>query len=259
MRTSADLPRPSSSRYKKYVSDERTHIAIHPIPGFFEPVSCWTHLIGAVVFVALGVMLIRRGHGHRGRMTALGVFALGSVFLLSISGTYHLLSPGPGREVLRRLDHAAIFALIASTFTAIHAVLFVGPWRWGMIVAIWTMAITGITFKTLFFHSVPEWLSLSMYIGMGWIGLVSGLKLLHRLGFAPLRLLLYGGLAYTIGAVLEYLKRPILLEGIVGPHELFHVAVLVGIFFHWRFIYAFADGKMLDLSLPVRVIPSKCP
>jgi channel protein (hemolysin III family) len=234
------------------VDDERGELTIYSIPGFAEPVSCFTHLVGAGVFLILGILLLRRGRGHRGRVTALGVFAFGCIFLLGISGTYHLLFPGTAREVLRRLDHAAIFTLIASTFTAVHAILFIGPWRWGMILAIWTMAAIGITLKTVFFRSVPEWLSLSLYIGMGWIGLVSGWKLYHRLGAAPLLLLLYGGLAYTAGAILEYLKWPVLMPGVVASHELFHVAVLAGIFFHWRFIYEFADGRIVDLSMPVR-------
>lgn len=235
------------------MGDSAIEITIRPIPGFAEPVSCLTHLIGAAVFLVLGIMLVRRGHGHWGRVTTLGVFAFGCVFLLSISGAYHLLSPGPAREVLRRLDHAAIFTLIASTITAVHALLFTGPWRWGMILAIWVMAATAITLKTIFFHSVPEWLSLSMYIGMGWIGLVSGAKLYRRLGLAPLALLFYGGLAYTIGAVLEYLGWPTVIYRAVGPHELFHLAVLAGIFFHWRFIYNYADGKVNDRSLPVPI------
>lgn len=235
--------------------NDEVPIAIYPIPGFSEPVSCFTHLIGAGVFLVLGIVLLRRGRGHRGRMIALGVFAFACVFLLSISGTYHMLSPGSaGREVLRRLDHAAIFTLIAGSFTAVHALLFRGPWRWGMIAAIWTLAITAITFKTLFFHGVPEWLSLAMYLGMGWIGLLSGVKLHRRFGFRFVRPLLWGALAYTFGAVLEYLRWPVPIPGVVGPHELFHLAVLAGVFFHWRFIHSFTDrSPILRCQAPTRL------
>ena len=89
------------------------------------------------------------------------VFAFSCVLLLSISGVYHLLSPGgSGRYVLHRLDHAAIFILIAGSFTPVHAILFRGPWRWGMLAGVWTMAITGLTLKTVYFTSIPEWFGL---------------------------------------------------------------------------------------------------
>ena len=92
------------------------------IVGFSDPVSSLTHLAGAVVFAVLSVVLLHRGRGDRGRMLSLCVFALSCVLMLSLSGVYHLLSPGTaGREVLKQLDHAAIFVLIAGSFTPVHA------------------------------------------------------------------------------------------------------------------------------------------
>jgi channel protein (hemolysin III family) len=224
--------------------DETAGHPIYPIPGFAEPVSCWTHLLGAGVFLVLGIVLVRRGHGHWGRVTALGIFAFSCIFLLGISGTYHLLDrDSAARGVLQKLDHAAIFTLIAGTFTAVHAILFTGPWRWGMILAIWTMAATAVTLKMIFFHSVPEALSLSLYLGMGWVGLISGVKIARMFGRRFIDLLLFGAVAYTAGAVLEFLHWPVVIPGVIGPHELFHLAVLAGLFFHWRFIYAFASGQ----------------
>ena len=76
-----------------------------------------------------------------------------------------------------------------------------------------------------------------VYLGLGWVGVISGVALWRRHGFSFMSPLLVGGLAYTIGAIFEYLRRPVLIEGVVGPHELFHVAVVLGIAFHWRFIY----------------------
>ena len=220
-----------------------TEINIYPIPGFSEPASCFSHLIGAGVFAVLSVFLLRRGRGHWPRILSLSLFAFSCVLLLSLSGVYHLLSPGTtGRHVLQRLDHAAIFVLIAGTFTPVHGILFKGIGRWGMIVLIWTTAITGITLKTIFFTGISEWLSLTFYIGLGWVGVLSGAVLYRRYGFAFIKPLLWGGLAYTIGAVLEFARFPILIPGVIGPHELFHVAVLTGAGCHWRFVHQFADG-----------------
>ena len=101
--------------------------AIYPIPGFAEPVSSLTHLLGAAVFAVLGIFMIRKGCGHAGRAVALAVFVVSVVFMFSMSGVYHLLTPGTtGRAVLQRLDHAGIFLLIAGSFTAAHAILVCG-------------------------------------------------------------------------------------------------------------------------------------
>ena len=216
-----------------------------PIPGFANPFSSLSHLLGAGVFLLLSVLLVRRGRGDAGRVASLVVFGFGSVFLLSISGVYHLLDPnGAPRVVLRVLDHAAIFVLIACSFTPIHAILFRGVGRWGMLLLIWTIAIVSITLKSVYFNTMPAGLGLAMYLGMGWVGLGSGIALLRRFPFSMIETMLWGGLAYSIGAVLEALQWPVLIPGVVQWHEVFHLAVLVGLAFHWSFIYAIADGRL---------------
>jgi channel protein (hemolysin III family) len=236
------------------------------IPGFSEPFSSLSHLGGALAFAWLSVSLIRRGQGNSGRMVSLIAFAFSCVLLLSISGVYHLLSPsGAGRYVLHRLDHAAIFILIAGSFTPVHAILFQGPWRWGMLAAVWTMAITGLTLKTVYFTSMPEWFGLLLYLGLGWFGLVSGIALARRFGFRFVRPVVWGALAYTFGALADFLHWPAPLPGIVGPHELFHIAVLAGISFHWKFILGIASGEIprgdgsegIGYSLPISIAPAK--
>ena len=214
------------------------------IVGLSDPVSSLTHLAGALVFSALGMFLLRRGRGDRGRMLALSLFAFSCVLLLGLSGVYHLLSPGTaGREVLKRLDHAAIFVLIAGSFTPVHAILFQGTWRWGMLAGIWGAAIAGLILKTVFFATMPEWLGLAMYLGLGWLGVISALALARRYGWRSIQPILWGALAYSAGALAEFLRWPVLLAGIVGPHEIFHLAVLAGISCHWAFILGIASGE----------------
>lgn len=217
---------------------------IYPVPGFSEPVSSLTHLLGASVFAVLTFFLIRRGRGNWVRMAFLGVYAFTCVLVLSLSGVYHLLAlGGAGRAVLKRLDHGAIFALIAGTFTPVHGILFRGWARWAPLLLIWSAAVTGITLKMVFLGGFPEWLSLSLYLGLGWVGVVSGVVLWHRFGSAFVQPLVWGAVAYTVGAVLDFLRWPVLLPGVVGPHELFHGAVLTGVGFHWRFVSQFAPGR----------------
>ena len=132
-------------------------IETYAIPGFSDPLSSLTHLLGAVVFACLTPFLLLKGRGDPGRVASLGVFAFATVLLLALSGTYHLLSPGTGgRAVLQRLDHAAIFVLIAGTFTPLHFILFRGAWRWATLLILWASATAGVTLKSVFFGDTSE-------------------------------------------------------------------------------------------------------
>jgi channel protein (hemolysin III family) len=216
----------------------------YSIPGFADPFSSISHLSGAFLFLVLSVFLVRRGWGNAARVASLVVFSVGSVLLLSISGVYHLLDPrGTPRHVLQELDHACIFILIACSFTPPHVILFRGFGRWGMLLLVWGFAAAAITTKLLYFNSMPQAVGLGLYLGMGWLGLISGTALWRRYGFHFVEPLLWGGVAYSIGAVLDFLAWPVLIPGVVQWHELFHVAVLIGLGFHWAFAFAIADGR----------------
>jgi len=213
------------------------------IPGFSDPVSSLTHLGGAVVFAILGGFLIARGRGDAWRIFSLVVFTVSCVLLLSLSGVYHLLTPATaGRSVLLRLDHAAIFVLIAGSFTPVHVILLREHWQWHLLAWIWIAAITGLVLKTVYFDRLPPWAGLSMYLGLGWLGLISTIALARRFGVRFILPLVWGALAYTIGALADFLRWPTLVAGVVGPHEVFHLAVLAGISFHWAFIRRIALG-----------------
>ncbi len=214
------------------------------IPGFAEPFSSISHLLGAVVFVGLGVPLIGAGRGNAAKTVSLSIFVFGCVLLLCMSAAFHLLARGgEARAVLQRLDHAAIFFLIAATFTPIHIMLFTGPMRWGMLAFVWMFAAAGITMKSIYFKDVPEGLGMVLYMTMGWVGLVSMLALGRRHGLAFVSPLVAGGAAYSLGAVADYLGVPVLVPGVIASHEIFHVAVLAGIGFHWTFVRRAACHK----------------
>ena len=219
------------------------------IPGFSEPFSSISHLLGALVFVVYGVKLIYMARSHLGWAISVGVFVLSGVFLLSMSGVFHLLDiQGVNRDVLQRLDHAGIFALIAGTFTPVHTILFTGFWRWGFLIGIWSLAIAGIILKSIYFNELAEWVGLVAYLGLGWCGILSA-YLTHRLhGFSIIKPLLYGALAYTAGASLEFLRLPVVISGIIGPHELFHIAVLAVLPSLWLFIITLLLMKRYALS-----------
>jgi channel protein (hemolysin III family) len=226
------------------------------IPGFSDPVSSLSHLAGAVVFAILGAFLIARGRGDVRRVLSLAVFASSCVLLLSLSGVYHLLSPGTtARSVLLRLDHAAIFVLIAGSFTPVHMILLRDLWHRHLLAWIWVAAIAGLVLKTVYFDATPPWLGLLMYLGLGWLGLISTIALARRFGVRFVLPLVWGALAYTIGALVDFLGWPVLIAGVVGPHEVFHLAVLAGISFHWAFIRGIAGaGRSRVLHAEVAVL-----
>lgn len=217
-------------------------IDAYPILGFREPVSCLTHLLAVPVFAILGYYLVRRGRGNWGRMTSLATMAFSSVFLLSMSTVYHLLGPGTGRDVMRQLDMAGVFVLIAGTATPLHAILFRGFHRWAPLLLVWSAAATGIALRAIFAESVALWVWTTVFLLLGWGGLISCILLWRRHGFSFVKPLLGGGVAYTLGAIVLILNWPAPIPGVVGAHELWHVTVLIGLGLHWQFVFQFAGG-----------------
>lgn len=206
------------------------------IPGFADPVSSISHLVAAVGFAVAAVPLLRSARGHPRRMLALGIYAGSVVLLFAMSGVFHLLPHGTGgRTVLQRLDHASIFVLIAGTFTAVHGILFRGWLRWGVITFVWVVTATAIPLKTVFFDAMPESLGMTLYLAFPWIGFISGFLLWRRRGVHYVAPLVLGGVAYTLGAVVEFQRWPNPWPGVVQAHELFHFAVIAGAVLQWRF------------------------
>lgn len=225
-----------------------------PFLGIADPISSFTHLIvGVPVFLVITGLLLWRGRGDTGRMITLGIYGMSNVLLFALSGVYHMLDrESTARMVLMRLDHAAIFLLIAGTYAPCHYILFRGWKRWGPLSVVWIGAILGITLKSIYFNDLSEFLGLSLYLGLGWLGAISGYFIWYYYGGALFRMPFWGAIAYTYGAIIDYLRAPILLPGVLGTHELFHIAVLIGAWCFSVFIYQIAPGNvpMVERKLP---------
>ena len=216
-------------------------VQIHPLPGFHEPFSAISHLVGAAVFAVLGARLLLHARGDAARVAFLSVYVACGVFLLSMSGVFHMLREGStARAVLGRLDLAGIFLLIAGTHTPVQGLFFRGAARWVPFAVMWGAVATGITMFSVFYGRLPHGLGNTVFIVLGWIAGVSGLVVWRRLGTRNVLLLLGGGVVYSVGAILMGIGWPTLLPGVVGPHELWHVAVLSAMWMHWRFFWRFA-------------------
>ena len=223
-------------------------IAAFPLPFCREPMSSFTHMVGACVFAVMAIVLIRRGRGDWVRTTSLVVMAASSVLLLVLSSAYHLAWPGPTRDFLLRADVAGIFLLIAGSMTPIHAILFTGRARWLALVGIWTVAVIGILFRMIFHAWISDAVGVSIFLLCGWGSLASAIVLWRRLGWTFMKPAVFAGASYTLGATVLLFHGPTIIHGIMGPHELWHIAVLGGLAMHWRFVFQFAGG--LQTSRP---------
>lgn len=204
--------------------ERRTRITLR------EPVNGLTHLAGCVLaVVGLVVLLVgAAGAGRPDQLVAFGVFGASLIFLYSASALYHLLPLSPaGVARLRRLDHMSIFALIAGTYTPFCLLALEGAWRWGLLGLVWGLALGGVLLK-LFWMDAPRWLSVVIYLGMGWVAVIAGPELFRALPAGGIAWILAGGLIYSAGALVYGLKRPNPAPGIFGFHELWHLFVLAG-------------------------------
>lgn len=224
-------------------------IDVFPWLGFREPFNSFSHLIGALVFAFLAFRLIRLGRGDWIRTASLLVLAVASVMMLLVSGIYHLHWPGPTRDLLLRMDVAVVFLLIAASMTPVHAILFEGAARWAPLVLIWTVAFSGVAWRMALTESSPGTLGVIVFLLFGWSSVIISAVLLHRFGWAFMQPAVYSGLAYTVGAICLMFHRPTIVPGLIGPHELWHVAVLCGIGLQWYFVSQFASPH----TIPVRI------
>jgi channel protein (hemolysin III family) len=231
--------------------------ALYHLPGLYEPFSAISHLLGAVMFLLAGLSLLRHTGAGGARRVFVGVYVFSGVLLMAVSGVYHMtVTGGMSHAVMLRLDHSAIFILIAGTFTPVHGLLFRGGMRWAPLLLIWTIAVGGIVLKFAFIERVADWVSLTLYLTMGWFGTAAGIVLWRRHGFGFIRPLLFGGIAYSTGALMEFCGWPVVVPRLIHAHEVFHVAVLVGAALHFVFIWRIAakttrgrdDAQMSSLA-----------
>lgn len=216
----------------------------YSIPGFFDPMSSLSHLVGTVLFFILTPFLLSSAWPSRRSFWFSFQFAVAVLLLLSMSFVYHMMAVGGvARAVMLRLDVAAIFILIASTFTAIHGILFVGAKRWTVVVLLWTIAVSGITLRTIFFNSIPPIVGDGIFLLMGWVGVYSCWMLWKRYRWSAVRPIIAGGLFYTFGAIINAQTGLVFVDRVWGPHETFHLFVLAGIGTHWAFIWRIAEAE----------------
>jgi hemolysin III len=201
-----------------------------------DPFSCYSHLLGAALAVAGLVVLVTISRDDPWRVVGFSIYGASLIILYLASTVYHwLLVPIAQRKWLNRVDHVAIFLLIAGTYTPVCIVTLRGGWGWTMFGIVWTAAVAGTILK-LGFRSLPRWVSASIYVAMGWAAVVAVVPLVRAFPPSALAWLLAGGLFYTAGAVVYATRRPNPYPRVFGFHEIFHMFVLAGSAAHFVFM-----------------------
>jgi hemolysin III len=193
------------------------------------------HLVGAVLLAASGLPLWSAATTATLRAGVV-VYVVGVTAMLATSAAYHVPDWRPAtKRVMRRADHSAIFLGVAGTYTPL--VLAVMSPRWGalLLATVWAGALGGIVVRNVF-QRAPSWARTLPYIVLGWIGV---LALPAFWSFAPSVALLVvaGGVAYTLGAVVYARHRPDPWPTTFGYHEVFHALTLIAIALHWAAIH----------------------
>lgn len=199
-----------------------------------EPVNGLTHLAGALLsLVGLPFLLdAARTRGTPWHEVSFLVFGISLTLLYTASALYHCLPLSPrGVRRLRRLDHMMIFVLIAGTYTPLCLVPLRGGMGMSLLFVIWTLAAIGMLMKIFWLHA-PRWFSTVIYLGMGWLAVITFSPLDQSLPREALVWLGAGGLLYMVGAVVYSLKWPNLGK-LWGFHEIWHLLALAGSLAHF--------------------------
>ena len=183
----------------------------------------YLHAGAAVAAAVGGSYLVAQSGDDRPRQLSLVVYGAALTLLFAFSAAYHVRTWTPARRViLRRIDHANIFILIAATYTPLAFNLLSGWWRVGVLGATWGVALVGVGIAVTG-NRLGRWARTGLYVGLGWVALPSVGQMAAVLPWTGIGLIITGGALYSVGAVLYAGRRPDPWPRVFGYHEVFHV------------------------------------
>lgn len=205
---------------------------IKSYPPAEEKINRTSHAVGFLLSLVALVLLINRAilYGNFRHAVAGSIFGASLLILYGASTWYHSSTEPRLRVRLRIFDHAAIYILIAGTYTPFTLITLQGPLGWALFGISWALALTGIILK-LFFTGKYPLVSTQMYLGMGWLIIFAIKPLVQDLPHGGFLWLLAGGLSYTLGATLYNFAK------IKFNHAIFHLSVLLGSFSHFMAVF----------------------
>ena len=209
-----------------------TKYPIHTYSNLEEKLNVWSHFVGLILSVIGLILLIFRALELENiwAIISFPIFGLSMIILYLASTLYHYSENPKIRYRLNIFDHAAIYVLIAGSYTPFVLVSLNGTEGYIIFSIVWSIALVGIIFK-IFYTGRFDILSTILYLAMGWLIIFSSKSLLQSLDFNGLLWLISGGIAYTIGAILYSINKLKL------NHAIFHLFVLVGTFCRFISVY----------------------
>ncbi len=206
------------------------------MPNFFrmkEPVNTWTHFVTFLAAIMGLVFLILFSKDNVSKLITMTIYGSSLIVLYGASSLYHWVKAAPRVElILKKIDHISIYFLIAGSYTPVFYYGLDGVWKWSMLVSVWTLAVIGMMMKVWWIH-LPRYVSTAFYVTLGWIAVVPFVKLAGSLPVGALVLMVAGGVAYTIGAIIYATKRLNFFPNKFGFHEIFHLFVSAGSIVHF--------------------------
>lgn len=204
----------------------------HTYSNSEERLNIWSHSLGLVASIIAFPFLIIKAISYSSfwDITSFIIYGLSLIILYAASTFYHAAKTPKKRRRLNILDHAAIYVLIAGSYTPFCLVALESDLGWYMFIAVWVFALTGIILK-LFFTGKFDKISTAMYLLMGWQVMFFIKPLINALTSFSLNLLIAGGVFYTVGAILYSIKK------MPYNHAIFHVFVLLGSVSHFLALY----------------------
>jgi len=195
----------------------------------------WFHVCAAVAAVIGLIALILLADSAEAYVGG-SIFATSLIALYATSATYHTITWGRRMHAfLKRLDHSMIFVLIAGTYTPICLIAASTAWGITLLAVVWAIALAGIVLKVCW-PGAPRWLSVLLYVSAGWLGVIAAVPLTDWLAWAPIGLLILGGVLYTIGGVIYATQRPNPWPRVFGYHEVFHLLAIAGSALHFALV-----------------------
>ena len=197
------------------------------------------HQVAFWLSVPAGVTLVAAAQGTLARLGG-AIYAVSLSALYGASAALHRIPWSPrALERMRRLDHSMIFVLIAGSYTPFALLVLPVPWSTVVLAVVWGGAALGIAVRLLLprLRAIP----MAMYLVLGWVAVFTFPVILGALG-PRLALLMAGGLFYTVGAILFFLRKPTLKPDLFGYHELWHVMVVAGSICHYVLIFWLVTG-----------------
>lgn len=202
----------------------------------------WIHAGTFPVTIVAGVVLLVLADGAAAKWSS-AVFVLSSMLLFGNSALYHRFNWKPRtRVILKRIDHANIFLLIAGSYTPITVLALPTDKAVLLLSLVWGGATLGIAFR-VFWIDAPRWLYVPLYLLLGWGALMFIIDFFQA-NAVMMALILVGGLCYTVGAVVYGLKKPNPVPGVFGFHEIFHTLTVVAFLCHFVAILLIATHPL---------------